>query len=173
MNVWESSQVHIHGRSLYICIYCRYTNLNQGGDILEKSFLNVEKKHTQLHIHGRNRKEGNDQESIRFPNTFHSRHQKERRMHLRQWYHNQNTTSRKPKRQFLSHKLATWLSKIKIPPGHTYKDNSKLQKKLVFERSIKLLLGGLNWFYVATSLALSSALWSLYACTFCRQTNIN
>ena len=47
-----------------------------------------------------NRKGGNDQESIQLPNT--SGHQRERRMHLKQWQHNQNTTSRKSKGQFLS-----------------------------------------------------------------------
>ena len=37
-----------------------------------------------------NRKEGNGQESIRLPNTFCPRHQRERRMLLKQWQYNQN-----------------------------------------------------------------------------------
>ena len=45
---------------------------------------------------------------------FRPRHQRERRAHLKQWHHNQNTTSRKPKGQFLSRKMAKQLSKIKI-----------------------------------------------------------
>ena len=50
-----------------------------------------------------NRKEIIDQESIQIPNTFRSRHQRERRRtHLKQRHHNQNTTSKKPKGQFLS-----------------------------------------------------------------------
>ena len=50
------------------------------------------------------KKEGNDQESIQLPNTFRPRHLWERRTHLKQRHHNQNTTSRKPKGQFLSRK---------------------------------------------------------------------
>ena len=41
-------------------------------------------------------KEGNDQESIQLPNTFHSKHQRGRRTFLKQRHHNQNITSRKP-----------------------------------------------------------------------------
>ena len=37
----------------------------------------------------------------------------ERRTRLKQWHHNQNTTNRKPKGDFLSQKLAKRLSKIK------------------------------------------------------------
>ena len=48
-----------------------------------------------------NRKEGNDQESIQLPNTFRQRYQRERRTHLKQRHHNQNTASRKAKGQFL------------------------------------------------------------------------
>ena len=66
-----------------------------------------------------NRKEGNDQEPIQLPNIFRPRHQRERRTHLKQRHRNQNTTSRKPKGQFLSQKLAKRLSKIQITPGHT------------------------------------------------------
>ena len=49
-------------------------------------------------------KEGYDQESIKLPNIFRSKHQRERRTFLTQRHHNQNTTSRKPKGQFLSQK---------------------------------------------------------------------
>ena len=58
------------------------------------------------------RTEGNDQESIQLPNTFRPRHQTERRTHLKQRHHNQNSTSRNPKGQFLS-QFAKRLSKIK------------------------------------------------------------
>ena len=44
-----------------------------------------------------NRKEGNDQKLVQLLNTLHPRHQSERRTHLKQQHHNQNTTSRKPK----------------------------------------------------------------------------
>ena len=47
-----------------------------------------------------NRKEGNDQKSIQLPNTFRPSHQGKRKTHLKQRLHNQNTTSRKPNRQF-------------------------------------------------------------------------
>ena len=53
-------------------------------------------------IFGANRKKGNDKESIQLPNTFRPRRQRERRTHLKQRHNNQNTTSRKPKGQFLS-----------------------------------------------------------------------
>ena len=53
-----------------------------------------------------NRKEGYDQESIQLPNTFRLRHQRERRTHLKQRHHNQNTTCRKPGGQFLFPKNA-------------------------------------------------------------------
>ena len=69
-----------------------------------------------------NKTEGNDQESIQLPNTFRPRHQRKNKTHLQQRHHNQNTANRKPKGQFLSHKLAKRLSKIKILPRHTCKD---------------------------------------------------
>ena len=49
-----------------------------------------------------NRKEGNDQKLVQLLNTLHPRHQSERRTHLKQQHHNQNTTSRKPKDSFFS-----------------------------------------------------------------------
>ena len=80
-----------------------------------------------------NRKEGNDQESIQFPNTFRPRRQKEGRTYLKQRHHNENTTSKKPKGQVLSQKLAKRLSKIKIYQdirAKTYNGrNSKQQQK--------------------------------------------
>ena len=45
--------------------------------------------------------------------------------HLKQRHHNQNTTSRKPKGQFLSPKLAKRLSKIKFLTGHTCKKGKR------------------------------------------------
>ena len=50
------------------------------------------------------------------------RQQRERRTHLKQWNHNQNSPSRKQKGQFLSQISAKRLSKIKISPWHTCKD---------------------------------------------------
>ena len=44
-----------------------------------------------------NRKKGNDQESIQLPNTFRPRHQRERSMHLKQWYHNQTLQEKRQK----------------------------------------------------------------------------
>ena len=114
-----------------------------------------------------NRKEGNDQESIQLPKTFCPRHQRERRMHLKQRHHNQNTTSRKPNGQFLSQKLDKRLSKIKIITRthvKAYNDrNSKPQQKHRLGTVSKTLqgvcvcVGGgggavcLNRFYVATN----------------------
>ena len=98
---------------------------------------------------------------------FRSRRKREKRTHIKQWHHNQNTTSRKPKEQFLSPKLAKCLSKIKnvtrtYMQRHTMTEAVNHSKSTALERSIKILLGregegGLNRFYVATTLALSSA----------------
>ena len=63
-----------------------------------------------------------NQESIKLSNTFRLRHQLERMTYLKQRHYNQTSTSRQPKGQFLSQILAKWLSKIKLSPGHTYKD---------------------------------------------------
>ena len=83
-------------------------------------------------------------EAIQLPNTFRSKTPSERRTHLKQRHHNQNTTSRKPKGQFLSPKLTKWQSKIKkITRTHakTYYDrNSKPQQKHL-EWSVKYYFG--------------------------------
>ena len=106
--------------------------------------------------------------------TFRPRHYRERRTHLKERHHNQTTTSRKPKGQFLSQKLAKRPSKIikKKSPGHTnvhaktYNDRYSKNhcRSMVLERSVKYYWGrgvveggGLNRFYVATTLAVSSA----------------
>ena len=116
------------------------------------------------------RKEGNDQESIRLPNTFRPRYQRGKRPHLKQQYHNQNSTSRKPKGQFLSQKLAERLSKMK--KNHqdihvkTYNDrNSKPQQQKHRLGTVNKILGGggggggraggLNRFNLATTPALN------------------
>ena len=87
-----------------------------------------------------NKKKGNDQKSIQLNNTFRQRHQRERRTHLKQQHHNQNTTSRKPKAQFLSQTLAKRLSKMKPLPGKhvkTYNDRySKPQQKHRFGKPL-------------------------------------
>ena len=73
-----------------------------------------------------------------------SRHQRERRTHLKQRHHNQ-TLQAESQQDSLSQKLAKRLSKIKFSPGHTCKDHSR---STAFERSVKILLegGGLNRF---------------------------
>ena len=73
------------------------------------------------------RKGGNAQESIKLPNTFRPRHQRERRTHLKQLPHNHNFTRRKPKGQFHFPKLAKRLSKLKQSPRHACR-NTQLQK---------------------------------------------
>ena len=105
-----------------------------------------------------NRKEDNDQESIQLPNIFRTRHQMERRTHLKQRQHNQNTTNRKPKGQFLFRKSAKRLSKIRISHAKTYNDrHSKPQQKHRLGTVSNFFTGGLNRFYVITILALSAA----------------
>ena len=74
-----------------------------------------------------NRKEHIDQESIQLPNTFRPRHQTERRTHLKQRHHNQNTTSRKPKGQFLSQKWPNGYPKKKKKKKKKKKNNKKQQ----------------------------------------------
>ena len=58
--------------------------------------------------------EGNDQDSIQSPHTFHPRHHRERNTNIKQLHHNEKFTSGKPKRRLPSHKIAKRLSKIKI-----------------------------------------------------------
>ena len=52
-----------------------------------------------------NRKESNNQESKQLHDTLSPKHQRDKRTHLKQRHHKQNTTSRKPKGQFLSKKI--------------------------------------------------------------------
>ena len=135
-------------------------------------------KHTHTRTHARTharsfmtdhsiKKEGNDQVSIQLPNPFRPRNQRERRSCLKQLHHNQNTTRRKPNGQIISQILTKRLSKIEFSSGHRCKDIGTMTEivnnsSTAFERSVKILLGwggggGLNRFYVATTLALSSA----------------
>ena len=62
-----------------------------------------------------------------------TRHQRERRTNLKERHLNQNSTSWKPKKQFISQTLAKRLSKVNISPWHTCKyvhdRNSKSQQK--------------------------------------------
>ena len=83
--------------------------------------------------HCSNTKEVNDQESINFPNTFRPRHQRKRKTHFKQRHHNENTTSRKAKGQFLSHNLAKRQSKIKISPEYTCKPQQKHRLETVIK----------------------------------------
>ena len=101
------------------------------------------------------RKECNDQESIQLPNTFCSktRKEKEKKDAPRAKGHNQTTTSRKPKGQFLSQKLAKRLSKVK----KFTREIVNHSRRSALERSVKILLWGLNRFNLATPLALSSS----------------
>ena len=65
-------------------------------------------------------------------------------MHLKQRHHNQHTTNRKPKTQFLSQTLAKRLSKIQKKKNHqdihtkTYNDKNR---STAIEQSVKILLG--------------------------------
>ena len=108
---------------------------------------------------------------------FVPRHQRERRAHLKQRHHNQDTTRGKPRGQSVfSRILAKRISKIKISPRvymqrHTMIEIVNHSRSTALGRSVKILLGGgcggegggggsgggLNRFYVATTLALSSA----------------
>ena len=84
--------------------------------------------------------------------TYMQRHtrivdQRERRTHLKQRHHNQNTTNRIPKGPFLSQTSARWLL-IKKSARHTCKDNTMTEivnhsRSAALERSVKTLLGGL------------------------------
>ena len=96
-----------------------------------------------VHMKCSNRKEGNDQEWIQFPNTFRPRHQKERRMHLKQRHHNQNTTSQKgsfvPKigRMAIQNKsfTRTYMQR------HTMTEIVNHCRSTALEWSVKILLG--------------------------------
>ena len=68
---------------------------------------------------------------------------RERKAHFKQRHHNQDTTSRKLKGQFLSLKIAKWLSKTKKNLlGHTCKRNSKPQQKHRLGTVTKTFTGG-------------------------------
>ena len=98
---------------------------------------------------------------------FRSRHQ--RRTHLKQRHHNQNTTNRMPKGPFLSQTSGQTAIKNKkesktYMERHTMTEIVNHSRSTVLERSVKTLLGGVGWeevgdfnrFYEATTLALSS-----------------
>ena len=92
-----------------------------------------------------------NQEWTQLPNTFRPRHQRERRAHLKQRRHSQNTTSRKPKGQFLSLKNGqTAIQNKKLTrtmrtymPRHTMTEivNHSRSTCTTLERSVKTLLG--------------------------------
>ena len=109
---------------------------------------------------------------------FRSRHQRERRTHLEQLHHNQNTTNRMPKGPFLSQTSGQTAIKNNKKRKYqqdihakTYNDrNSKPQQKHRLGTVSKNLTwggggggggagggGGFNRFDVATTFALSSA----------------
>ena len=99
------------------------------------------------------------------------RYQRERRVHLKQRHHNKTLQAESQKGSFVPPKKITKrLSKIKIHQdiyANTYNDRySKQQQKHYLGTASKMLLGvcvlgGLNRFYVATTIALSSA----FVCT--------
>ena len=100
---------------------------------------------------------------MQLTNTFRPRHQGKGRTHIKQRGHNQNTTSRRPKGQFLSPKIGqTAIQNKKFT--RTYMQGHSMTGIVNHNRS-KHLLGtvnknitaGLNRFYVATTLAFSSA----------------
>ena len=73
------------------------------------------------------------------------RHQRERRTHLKERHHNQNTTSRKPKGQILPKNDQTAIqnqicTKTNMQ-RHTMTDIVNHSKSTAFERSVKILLG--------------------------------
>ena len=116
-----------------------------------------------------NRKESNDQESIKLPNTFHSKISKGKKDALKVTASQSKHYKQKAKRtvsskgQFLQKKMAKRLSKIKnftktYMQRHTLTDVVNHSWSTALERSVKLLLRALNQFYVATTLALSSAM---------------
>ena len=94
---------------------------------------------------------------------FRSRHQRERETHLKQQYHNQNTTNRMPKGPFLSQTSGqTAIKNNKSRQdihAKTYNDrNSKPQQKHRLRTVSKnFTWWGFNRFYVTTTLALSPA----------------
>ena len=112
----------------------------------------------------------NKQESIQYLTPSVSRHQRERRIHLKQRHH--NTTSRKPKGKFLSQN--NWPNgypkKNLIRPymqRYSMTDIVRHNRSTALERSIKTITGGqrvgmdgvgwFNRFYMATTIDLSSA----------------
>ena len=94
---------------------------------------------------------------------FRSRHQREKRKHLKQRHRNQNTTNRMPKGPFLCQTSGQTATKNKNKISKTYMQLHTMTEILnhsrstVLERSVKTLLGSFNRFYLATTLALSSA----------------
>ena len=86
------------------------------------------------------------------------RHQRERRTHLKQRRHNQNSTSRKPKGQFLSQKIGQTTIQNKTftrryMQRHTMTEIVNHSRSIALESSVKTL----NRCYMATTLALTSA----------------
>ena len=74
---------------------------------------------------------------------------------------NQNTTSRKPKGQFLSQIIGQTAIQSKNftrthMQRHTMTETVNHSRSTTLEQSVKTLLGGLNRFYIAKTLALSS-----------------
>ena len=104
---------------------------------------------------------------MQLPNTFRPRHKRDGKTHLKQWHHNQNTTSRAAKRTVSFPKISQTafqnnnFSRAYIQ-NHTMTETVNHSRVTALERSVEILLGGgggggLNRFYVATTLALCSA----------------
>ena len=102
-----------------------------------------------------NRKESNDQESIKLPNTFRPRHQRERRTHLKQ-RHKENTTNQnkqKAKRTVFFPKNGQTAIQNKhftkiYMQRHTMTEIVNHSRSTVLERSVNTFL----WVGVGTSL---------------------
>ena len=114
------------------------------------------------HFTSTNRKEGNGQESIQLPNTFRPKHQKERSTHLKPRQHNQNTTSRKLKGQFLSQNWPNGYQNENFTRTYIQRHTTTAQQKHCLGTARKNFtrragMRGLNQIYVTTTLALSSA----------------
>ena len=107
------------------------------------------------------RKEGNDQESIQLPTTFRSKTPKGKKDALKATAPQSKHYKQKAKRTVPFPKISQTAIQNKNftrtnMQWHTMTEIVNHSRSIVFERSVKILLGALNQFDVATTLALSS-----------------
>ena len=110
----------------------------------------------------RNRKEANDQESIQLSHTSHQRHQRERNTNANNWTLMETSLAESQTDSYFPTKWPNGYPKQKdVSDTHiqrrTIKKNKPWQKNRLGTVSEKYFTGGLNRFYVATILALTSA----------------